>query len=287
MVNSQWRDRVQRALMRATLSPVLKAWGRLQSRTYDINNTLLVASSPRGGSTWLAEILGSLPGYPILFEPLNRSRNPNCQRYGLPNFYIDETQDCQPYQTYFRQVFRGENLSARLVLLEEFRLSQYRHFRGYIVKFIRLNPILPWVLGQFPLRAVLLLRHPCATVASQLHHPYWSFIHERGDFAAWLETPLAFQRAEPLLQRHPHLRRVSQQIRTPEAWLAFHWAIENYFPLSQPQPHPWQLVIYERLVRDGPAEIRRLFGALGEPVPPGGLPALADSQHHRPGQLWH
>ncbi|MDX1532278.1 MAG: hypothetical protein R3362_12180, partial [Rhodothermales bacterium] len=54
---------------------------------------------------------------------------------------------------------------------------------------------------------------------------------------------------------------------TPEEVLAFEWAIQAYVPLAQPAPHPWLLTTYEGLVREGPAELERIFAYLGEPVP--------------------
>ena len=49
--------------------------------------------------------------------------------------------------------------------------------------------------------------------------------------------------------------------------LAATWALDYYIPLSSPKPHPWLLVSYESLVRNGVEEIRRIFSVIGMDMP--------------------
>ncbi|MGF1480889.1 MAG: hypothetical protein ACFB4I_15620 [Cyanophyceae cyanobacterium] len=270
MNNTQVAERFKRAAIRTAANPFLQIWGRINARCYDIDNTLIVASSGRGGSTWLAEIVGTLPGYPILYEPLNLKRNPDCLKYFSYSSYPQNVESNSLQNAYLRQIFTGANLSARLVLLSHFKPEQYLNFKGFIVKFIGLNLRLYPTLKQFPLRTLFMVRHPCAVVASQLRSPHWSWAHTL-DWKHWedhdssllgllLECPTLFM-------EYPHLKEVQQRLRTPEEGLAFVWAVQNYLPLNQPKPHPWCLTTYEKLVVEGEQEIARLFQYLGKPVP--------------------
>lgn len=256
--------RLERAVIRATVNPILRTYGSINNKHYNIENTIVVASSARGGSTWLAEIIGSLPGYPILFEPLNPNRNPNCKKYGFTSLtYVPASVEDPIKQDYLQQVFTGANLSSRLALLENFRPEQYLGFRGFLVKFISANLLLYWAMHQFPLRAIFMVRHPCAVVSSQLHNPQWGWA-KNFDWAHNIKSNLIPQN---LLVDYPHLAEIHRNIKTVEEGLALGWAVRNYVPLSQPKPHPWYLTTYERLVIEGQHEVDRLFKFLGQPVP--------------------
>jgi len=257
--------RLERAIARSAVNPVLQTWGHWQARSYDLSNTIILASSPRGGSTWLAEIVGTLPGYPLLYEPLNRNRNPECHRLGFTSVTympVDADADDATKKTYLYQVLTGANLSSRLASLSHFRPDHYLRFKGYLVKFIHANLLLYWMLHQFPIRAVFMVRHPCAVVSSQLQNPYWQYAHSRD----WVNS-MSEVISENLLRDYPHLLEVYRTVKTKEEGLAFIWAMQNYVPLNQPHPHPWYLMSYERLVMDGKREINRLFHYLKEAVP--------------------
>lgn len=250
--------------IKTTVNPVLQAWGSSNSKHYNINNTIVVASSPRGGSTWLAEIIGSLPGYPIINEPLYRQKNPECEKYGFTTSltYVPASEEEPSKRDYLHQIFTGANLSVKIAFLQHFRLTQYLSFRGFLVKFCHANMLLYWALHQFPLRAVFMIRHPCAVVSSQLLRRGW----KHAEKCNW-ENRIDKVIPQNVAVDYPHLLDVYRRVKTKEEGLAFIWAMQNYIPLSQPKPHPWCLTIYERLVMEGQREVDRLFQFLGEPVP--------------------
>lgn len=253
-------------VIQSAINPIVKTWGRSNSKRYNINNTIVIASSPRSGSTWLTEIIGSLPGYPIINEPLYREKNPECTKYGFTTSapYVSAYEDDPIKQGYLHQIFTGANLSTNLASLEHFHPAQYLGFRGFLVKFCHANMLLYWALRQFPLRAVFTIRHPCAVVSSQLRHPGWNYAHKSNR-----DWPNTLEKIVPsnLAIDYPHLVEIYRRVKTKEEGLAFIWAMQNYIPLSQPKPHPWCLTVYERLVVEGQREVERLFQFLGEPVP--------------------
>ena len=235
----------------------LRLHGRTRSRSYPIENTIVVASTGRGGSTWLAEIVNTLPGYHMLWEPLHLKNNPVCQRYGFTwQNYIRPDEEAPVKSRYVRSLLTGAELTTGTLSSLSLQPSRLLWPRGYTVKFVNANMMLGWMLRRFPVRAVLMVRHPCAVVASQLAHGGW-----KGLTKDVLTIPAG------LLDDYPHLRDVFEDIERPEEVLAFEWSVATLVPLRHPAPHPWLLTTYEWLVEDGHNEVDRLFGHLGEPVP--------------------
>ena len=236
----------------------LRTFGAVRSRTYDIRNTLIVASTGRGGSTWLTEILATLPGYTVLWEPLHLGNNPGCKQHGFDwQNYVPQGAKSPRKKAYLQKLLTGSNLSTRVLTSLEFRPFRLLHPRGgYLVKFVNANMMLPWLMEEFPVSGVLMIRHPCGVVASQLNHGAWDHVTKEN-----MTIPAG------LFERHPHLSEVFDDIDSHEEVLAFEWALQTYIPLNVPGPPPWFLTTYEDLVVNGPSTIEEIFEYLGRGVP--------------------
>lgn len=240
-----------------SLDFLFSVFQRTRLKHYNISNTIVIAASGRGGSTWLAEIVSTLPGYPVLWEPLHPGKNPECLQHGFNyNTYISKETETLDHKSYVEQILAGTKLSTKVTSALAFEPSQYLQFRGFLVKFVNANLILYWLANQFPVKSILLIRHPCAVVASQLKHNAWNHVSKEN---------LSFPKAISI--RYPHLDNIFNSITTQEEALAFAWVLKTYVPLSEPKPHPWYLLTYEDLVANGELELERLFTYLGEPVP--------------------
>lgn len=100
----------------------------------------------------------------------------------------------------------------------------------WIVKFVRANRLLYWLANRFPTRSpILIIRHPCAVVSSQMHRPAW--------------------------RNKTHIE------------LAEMWCQDYSIPLNSPMPHPWLLISYEQLVRESEEQLARIFEALALEIP--------------------
>jgi len=237
----------------------LRAYGRARAHSgYDIEDTIVLASTGRGGSTWLTEVVATLPGYTVLWEPLHLGNNPECEEHGFGwQNYIPRDADAPRRREYLRRLLTGKNLSTNVLTSLEFRpLRLLNPGGGYVAKFVNANMMLRWMMDAFPVSGVLMIRHPCAVVASQLQHGAWEHLTKEN-----VTIP------EGLFERYDHLPEVFSGIQTQEELLAFEWALQTYVPLSSPRPHPWFLVTYEELVSNGASIIEGLFGALDRSVP--------------------
>jgi hypothetical protein len=65
----------------------------------------------------------------------------------------------------------------------------------------------------------------------------------------------------------PELADYMGTLKTQEEARAARYCMHYYPPLSLPKPHPWHLVTYERLVRQGRQELEQIFDALEMEMP--------------------
>lgn len=268
MVHRRMRETLKRVARHVARSPLKKGLyplanalltgvGKLNARGYDLRKTILVVCPGRSGSTWLAEIVSSLEGYVVLWEPLHLENNPRCKeaRFDWQN-YFGNGQELGLQKEYLEKLYTGQDLSTRTLTSLEFAPRQLLNIEGYVVKHVNANMILPQITEWFPVRAVLMIRHPCAVVSSQLKHGAWGHLDKES-----ITIP------DGLFADFPHLERVFCGLDELEELLAFEWAVQAHVPLSQPTPHPWYLTTYERLVAGGEKEVERIFEYLGERCP--------------------
>ena len=107
--------------------------------------------------------------------------------------------------------------------------------------------------ANFPgMPIVLLLRHPCAVVASRLALGWKDNLIETMEQEELVEDFLLPMEAEIRAARDDFERHL------------FLWCIDNYVPLKQFGPGEIHLVFYENLLANPEEELRSLFGFLGE-----------------------
>lgn len=227
-------------------------------RNFDPRGNLILCSTPRGGSTWLAELLSQVPQTALLFEPLHLWRkSPFSDLHFCGYQPIPEHADWPEARAAFDAVFRGRFVngwtghgSSVLAFLLAKRM---------LVKMVRANAMLPWLIRNFQFlnRPVLLVRHPLAVVASQLR---FGFV--RGGFRGFRTPDCPFN--EHFLKHRDFL----SGLRTAEEGLAARWCLVNQVPLSSPDNNRgWTTVYYEHLLLDPERELRRIFDNWQLPLP--------------------
>ncbi len=205
-----------------------------------VRRGLYVASWQRSGSTWLAQIVASMPGTRLVYEPANVRQHlftdgePRLVSLPLcgPGDRLDEDG---------AMVSKALDGSLRSPWMD--RMNRTRWATRRVVKDVRTVAVLPWIVDAFPdVPVVLLLRHPVAVAHSILE-------------LGWVRDPDALapsgrHGSDPEFR---HLLRQRALLEEVALWSAHHgWA------LSHPATSRAHVVFYEDLVEQPQVEIERL-----------------------------
>ena len=256
------------------------------NKNFDLRDTIILAGSPRSGTTWLMEILRIIPGYTTLFEPINPLYLPKSFEVGFRSrTYLPPGEDWAIGEEHLRKILTsrplydfssfekiGKKKKFKKIIsnyLEQLKPEQLMHHlvgNKLLVKFIRLNRLFPWVAKRFQLRSmILIIRHPCAVVDSQLKTGFCGYHPNNPPYRDVYPTRKnILDEASQIEGLDTSILKKLKEIKTREEIIAASWCLDNYIPLSYQKPYPWSIVIYEKLMKDGEREINRLFNEIGE-----------------------
>ena len=213
----------------------------------DHKHSVFLAGSGRSGTTWLSEIINHRGTYRYVFEPFNPAK---VSEFG----HFESKQYLSPDDG--RAEFLGP---ARLALTGALRDPWTDRFnatlvaRRRLIKDIRANLLLAWMRANFPgMPIVLLLRHPCAVVASRLALGWKDNLEETMEQERLVDDFLLPMEADIRAARDDFERHL------------FLWCIDNYVPLKQLGRGELHLTFYEDLLANPEEELRSLFGFLGD-----------------------
>lgn len=226
----------------------LSIYGRMRAISYDIGNTIVISGAPRTGTSWLAEILHTIPRSSILSEPIRADVDPELKSLGFSGrTYIPPEADRPEAEQWMIRLLSGRILNYNT---SHTTLREIIRCKHHIIKFIRANRLLRWMAEKFPIRPpILLIRHPCAVVASQMRYEGW-------------KNDMCVQVDSRFLEAYQWVKDILPDIETQEEVFAVTWCMDYFAVLSTPKPHPWILLTYEKLVNQGEEELQRIFNAL-------------------------
>jgi hypothetical protein len=256
--------------LRRAASDPMDAWRTARSRYLhwlflDVDrrsdHTVFVAGSARSGTTWLADIINHDNDYRYVFEPFRPNRLGLGQRFA-PRQYL-RPQDADPGAL----AVAGRVMTGRIRGQWTDQMNRKLVARRRVVKDVWANLLLGWIHEHFPqIPIVLILRHPCAVVSSQLLLLDWEW---QVDVEALLGQP-------DLVQDHlrPYVEAMVAASTPYERHLVT-WCVENLVPLRQFQPGQIHLVFYEQLCAEPLREADRLFRFLGKRIDHRILPMMS------------
>ena len=213
----------------------------------DHRSSVFLAGSGRSGTTWVSAVINHRNDYRFVFEPFRPGRVRMMEAFRRRQ-YLRPGDRREEYLVPARTALTGGIRS-----LWTDRFNDKLVARRRLIKDIRANLLLGWIHENFPgMPIILLLRHPCAVVASQLALGWQEVLLETMEQEELVEDFLLPVEAEIRAARDPFERHL------------FSWCIENYVPLRQFGPGEIHLVFYESFLLDPEHELRRLFSFLGE-----------------------
>lgn len=221
---------------------------------------ILIFSDPRGGSTWLTEIIKSISNTAIIWEPLHLKYIPQLRELNFGwRQYIPEEVDWPQAKLLFKKILEGKIVNEWTMLYSTF--FNYLSAETFIIKFCRGNMLLPWITRTFDLKyqPIYMLRHPFAVVNSQLKQGGWDNITTSFEIP---NTPHndCFNMHNPFLKT----------LKTKEERLTAVWCITNNIPLNHIDNNiKWITLNYENLLLQPNQEVQRIFTCWDMPVPEG------------------
>jgi hypothetical protein len=216
----------------------------------DAASSVFLAGTGRSGSTWLSDIINYRNEYRYLFEPFHPGHGV-APVFGARR-YLPPTNSAEMFLSPARAILEGR-VRSRWV-------DKYNHrivSRKRLIKEVRANLLLGWLRAHFPSTPiVLLLRHPCAVVASQMALKDWDWSVVLGNFSS-----------QPELMAE-HLEPFRSQLESPMSEVEQHavaWAIDYFVPLRELRPGDAHVLFYEHLVADPAQHLPPLFAFLRSP----------------------
>lgn len=210
--------------------------------------SIVLAGTGRSGTTWISEVINYRNEYRIMDEPFRNVAVDICSHFNAMQYIRPD--DKAPL--FLEPV--GTILSGRLRNAWTDRFNTKTVVTRRLVKAIRANLFLKWMVNNFPsLRVAFLMRHPAAVTLSQ-----WKLDWDIDLGAILLAQP---QLMQDYLEPYRTEIEQAESLFEKRLWM---WCIENYVPLTQLQPGEVHLAFYEQFCEEPEQEIERLFSFYGK-----------------------
>lgn len=239
----------------------------------DSKQPMIIAGSGRSGTTWVLDVIASTYNLRPIFEPLNSFGVKGAEAYAWK--YVTRDSNIHGMEEFFDKIFTGQLSSlwtdfrvppctifphlsdlSDIKSIKQLRhnwmtaIRQFQDCRSWrsreqlIVKCIRCNLLLDWLVARFNAKVLLLVRHPGAVVESKLRIGGISWDPER-----MLNT---YRQDANLkgLRGGLYWGLLSKDL-TPAQALTLLWCIENQVPMADATANGYLIVHYEDLVDQG------------------------------------
>jgi hypothetical protein len=219
-------------------------------RIQAVDRSLLVAGTARSGTTWLADLIASQVSCRIMFEPFHPYK---VSEYANFNYfqYMRPEEENPALTLYTEKVLTGAIRDPWIDKQVEHLFPEFR-----LIKTIRANLLLKWMKDNYSeLALILLLRHPCAVVASRMKLGWWTdkdiepFRSQSDLVDDYLADKMEF----------------IEDVQLDEQKHAIIWCIHTLVPMRQFKTGEIPIIFYENLVRQPEDEVPRAFRALNIP----------------------
>ena len=226
-------------------------------------DTVLLLGSARSGTTWVGEVIDRNHDHRVIFEPLRADRVPAARVFANGQ-YLRRDDDDPRYIEPMTRILTGRMRNPWADHLNHVVVARRR-----LVKEIRANLLVPWLVDRFPgMPVVLLVRHPLG-VASSRRELGWS-------------DHLADALVQPDLV-HDHLTSEQQRFLTgltdPFARAVAQAGVEMLVALRMSSPEQVLAVTYEGLILEPRVQAERVLRHVGQ-EPDAALDGALDRPSH-------
>jgi len=232
-------------------------------KTIEQEDSIFVAGSPRSGTTWLMDILLAMPNYAAVMEPVNPQWFPKVTKIGFSSkTYLSPDKEWREGEIFLKKIFTGKIQSQ----LPPYTLSANSIMKRIlanklVIKSIRLNRMLPWIIKRFQFKSMLfIIRHPCAVINSQMKSGFTGYNASTYPYQDRFPTKEDIIReASELDGLNKKLLKKLEKIKAIEEILAASWCLDNFIPSTFSKPNNWITLSYEKLLTDANNQFSSIF----------------------------
>lgn len=214
----------------------------------DYRDSLVLAGTGRSGTTWISEVINYRNEYRLMDEPDRNGRIEQFAHFNAMQYIRPDDHN----SAYIEPVALSLSGKLRNDWADRFNTRLISNKR--LVKFIRANLYLKWMVNHFPgLKVVFLMRHPCAVCLSQARLDWEISLHD-----ILLVQP---QLMEDFLEPFRDQIAAADTLFEKRLWM---WCVENFVSLSQLEPDDVHLAFYESFCEQPEKEIEKMFNFYGK-----------------------
>jgi len=201
----------------------------------DKPNILLVAT-PRGGSTWVMEIIASQPGMKYYDEPFSVRRE-NVQKVGLFHDWEDFQPEKKQDDTIIRYINELQSNKHRFMNPPPFRKNHRVFTNRIIFKIHELEHLVNKIEQECNLKVLYLLRHPIPNSLSRRVTPRLNLFMNSDTYCNQYLTQTQMKDIKHIFETGDDLDRK-----------ILDWCFENLVPLRFSDRSQWLTISYEELL---------------------------------------
>lgn len=221
--------------------------------TTSFNQNIYIFGISRGGSTILLESLNvGLPKSTKLWEPIAGGfiKIKKLRKWNFTTLpIIPENNKNTELLSSFDSILRGGHLNLSMTYVNDSLVSIPLN-KHLIFKFCRGNNLLPWLVNNFDINSILLLRGPYQTINSQINHGAYKHLMHDPSFN--------IPKTTPFLEEYKKFKEVIDQCKTPEEHLAIKWSINMQIVKHHQHNKKWLTIFYEDLINQPEVEFKRI-----------------------------
>ncbi|WP_067149680.1 sulfotransferase domain-containing protein [Pseudotamlana agarivorans] len=221
----------------------------LTTKRFKPSESIIIFSEPRGGSTWLMEILTMLLPVCINWEPLHldKGKLPNKEGFGFRP-YIPAIETNPDYYHFFKKTheFKIHSDWTRKYLTP----TQIFNAELVLTKYVRANMLVPYLLKNFnfKFKPIFLIRHPIDTCVSQIK----AFKQSKNELHSKI-----FQHKDN--KRFIEHTTFLNQLESDLEWYIAFWCLNNCTTLENLDTNKLCVVFYSDLISTPKKEVQRIL----------------------------
>ena len=217
---------------------------------------IFVVSSPRGGSTWLGEVLSDGKNSLFIDEPLFVNSHKRLKQSGITwEMHIEPNKENR-LTHFFNDLFSLNFFHWRPLVKN--KISKFIYTDKLVFKFINANLLMDFFASSLKdEKLIYMIRNPFAVISSQLNHNGW----------LWAQKITLMKIPEHLLDIECFKNLDFKELNelTPEQVLAFNWCLTNKPVISSSNNNKkWLTVTYENLIDKQCSDIGRIQDFIDE-----------------------